>query len=131
MFIIKYQNLTHGITLKAVASPEFILQPNNPISEKSLNVKAGSKTTNFKINLINISDKIQNIFTNNAENFEILDEGNKIIKLNSSQESDGSTSFNFVLPYIYDSYDKSSYLFTLRLKHYPNIKETFIVNVTK
>lgn len=129
MFIIKYQNLTHGITLKAVASPQFILNSKKPISEKSLNVKAGFKTTNFKINLINISGEIQNIFANNAEDFEILDEDNKIIKLNSKHESDGSTSFNFILPYQY--YDKSFYSFTLRMKHYPNIKETFSVNVTQ
>ncbi|WP_338637196.1 hypothetical protein [Spirobacillus cienkowskii] len=131
MFIIKYQKLIHDITLNAVASPEFILKPKNPISEEILNVKAGSKTTNFKINLVKFLDRNQNSFANNAEDFEILDEDKKIIKLNSNQDREGSTSFNFKLPYIYDSYDKTTYSFTLRMKRYPNIKETFSVNVTK
>ncbi len=131
MFIIKYQNLIHGITLKAVEGPQFILKAKNPISEERLNVKAGSKTTNFKINLTRIANESHNSFTNNAEDFEILDEDNKIIKLNSNQDRDGSTSFNFKLPYIYESYDKTTYSFTLRMKRYPNIKETFSVNVTK
>ncbi|WP_338636156.1 hypothetical protein [Spirobacillus cienkowskii] len=121
-----YKEIIDTVSLVTAAEPEFVLQQYNPIStdlnEYNLTAYAGLKTQNFKINLIKTLDRSQTSFASNEEDFEILDEENRSIKLNSLHDP---TLFNFIMP----EYARGNYNFTLRMKKYPSITADFSVTV--
>jgi hypothetical protein len=117
-----YKEIIDTVSLVTTAEPEFVLQQYNPISETHLTAYAGLKTQNFKINLIKTLDRSKTSFANNEDDFEILDEENNPIKLNSLHDP---SLFNFIIP----EYTRGNYIFTLRMKKYPSITASFSVTV--